>query len=259
MKVIIISRGRTRSSHLQKSISNTHNLRDLKENLIRGLHAYDPEFDIRYKNSKINIDELRFNQHKQLLINWTKTFFAQNNYVVKLWPRMLVSKPHEITYNLQDYKPNIVTDLSTILKLQEYDKVYFLDRNLIDSVYSWVYANITNNFLFFEGDKSYVKHLQQYDKISVKEEHFSMLKFYIYEIALQNKIREYLLIKNINHTLLNYDEIPDYVDKNFNKLSIYKDAKFDYSKKIANYDELSNYINQTYDQALIAVKDINFV
>jgi hypothetical protein len=259
MKIIIISRARTRSSYLQQNLAFNYGLTNLGERLGKASYAYSPSLNMKYMFNKGDINDLRFQHYQKLLVTITKDFFDKDNFVVKLFPRMLLSFPQQITGKIEDYRPNIVTNLTECIKLQEYDKIYFLDRELTDSACSWIYATITKNFLFFEGDRLYHDHIKKYNTITITEKYFSILDYYIYEMALQQEIKKFLISKNIQHTSLDYYDIPNYVSNNCNKISnVFKNSNFDYTQKITNYTEINDYINHTYCMAKLAIQDVVF-
>lgn len=259
MKILILSRGRTRSTYLQTKLCQTYNLTNYIEKFNKNSYAYSTDLDLKYRNNTQNIDDLRWNHFCKLTLDTRDTFFKTENFAVKLWPRMLLSFPQSVFGKLIDYKPKIITDLSYYTKIKDYDTIYFLDRDITDSVCSWIYATIIKNFLFKNIDNNKdIELLKRKETVTISDNYFPIINYYIYEIALQHKILDFLNQSKLNYVKLDYNEIPNYCNTHLSGIDVYKDYKLNYSEIITNYDSIKNYSFENYQIAKTIVNDINF-
>jgi hypothetical protein len=258
MKILLISRGRTRSTYLQSKLCQTYNLSDYGERFNKNSYAYSSSLDLKYNNTLDKVSDLRWNHFCNLTTDIVNSFFQTENFAAKLWPRMLVSFPQEISSNIETYNPNIITNLSLYFRIKEYDQIYFLDRDITDSVCSWIYAKIIKNFLFKNTGNSKIDMKLQNTPVCISDKFLPIVNYYIYEIALQYKILEYLYENDINFIKLDYNDIPNYCNSTLQGVDIYKHSNFDYSTIITNYSEIRDHSINTYEIAKILVNKIKF-
>lgn len=251
MKTLLICRPRTRSTVLIDALSKFYNLIDLDEN---------QKFSIsKFQNSTINSDmeedyfsifQGQFKQHVQ-------KNFKNDNFAIKLYPRMLTMSKHTIT-DLNTYNLKIITDLSYFTNIKKYDSVFYLTRDLIDSVCSWAYGNHIDYYNFRDQTTLQSKR-EQFPKLTIDIEQDGELKFYMLEAAILQHWKSYLIKNNIPYTELDYTEIPEYVTKtcpNIQSKTI--DSKLNYQEIITNYNELEQYINNFYEVCLEKTQHLIF-
>lgn len=259
MKILILSRGRTRSSYLQDKLSQTYQIDNYLEKLNTNGYAYSDTLNFKYRHVTGNVENLRWNHFCKLSREVTDNLFKNENFVVKLWPRMLVSFPQQVVGKLEDYKPKIITDLTTNYRIKEYDTIYFLDRDITDSVCSWIYARIIKQFLFKNiNDSKIDRRIQQLEPVVIPDNYLPTINYYIYEIALQHKILDYLYENQINFIKLDYNDIPDYCNSTLKGVDMFKHYNFDYNSVIVNYNEIRDHSLNAYEIAKSLVSNIKF-
>lgn len=243
MKTLIIARPRTRSNLLIHAHSEFHNLVDKHEIYTLGTGKI-----IESNTKNINFKHSLFESQVKKI---TEENFKQDNFVIKLFPRMVILGNHHIE-NLDSYEHRIIDNLSYFYNIQKYDKIYFLNRNIIDSVCSYMFGLHVQSFI--STDTS----LYDYNE-SVIIDIDDRLNFYLYEYAIQSRIKDFIERKNLSCTILDYQDIPQYVGftyPNIKNKTI--DSKIDYKKIITNYNEVCDYISQTYKTYLDKANNINF-
>lgn len=251
MKFLLISRPRTRSTLLIDALSKYYNITDKDENY---------KFTINKMPSTIlkpeNI-ETYFNSFQTLFKNAVQANFKENNFAIKLYPRMLMLGKHDIS-DLDSYSYKMITNLTYYTNIKKYDKIYYLTRNLKDSICSWAYGNALNYYNFRDKETLEAKR-NSLPSITIDIENDGELKFYIYESAILTHWKKFLIDTNIIFTEVDYNDTPQYVSDNFpNIKSKTIDSQFDYSKIITNYYEIDNFINDFYVRSLEETKDIKF-
>lgn len=246
MKILIVCRPRTRSTLLINSLSDFYNLNNKDENY-KFCHG---------KLSHALIDDTRFSLFENCIKSTTQNNFYEDNFVIKLFPRFLILNTMEID-SLEEYNLKIIEDLSYYISFNKYNQVYFLNRDLVDSVCSWAYGNYINTFNFYDN----ITHKNIFDqnlKLHIDINHNSILKFYILETAILNCWKTFLN-NNIQHISLDYNDIPTYISTNFqNIVSKSIDNKFNYKELIVNYNNLEKDIFRYYTQCYNKVKNIIF-
>jgi len=238
MKMGLISRARTCSSAVIFSLVKQYNLvnkYEIYNDITRNL---DKDY---YALSKGDFDrEKRF---KEKFLKFTDKLFLEDNFICKIWPAMLIATPHRVIEPFEKTKEKIIFDLTTYLKIREYDQLYFLDRNLYDSTASWAYSK-----------KSMIwrkQHRQPIVKLEPKD--FNTVKFYILEYCLHQKIKEFLIEQNIPFIDIK-DKPEPFIDSS---IPITK-SNNKYQELITNYDELYNFITDYYEIYVNNTKDWKF-
>ena len=235
MKIVLISRGRTCSTAISKSLAHLNNVEYLGETYFNTVHdnfvrhrTYRPKFS----------KEKVFTEFYQKLEVHTQSTFLKNDFLVKLFPSILHMPPNKMYKSdiFNSIKPYIISNLD-VLKITEYDKFYFLDRQFYNSIVSWVYSKKS---LIWHQNKINPK---KYTKIYLDKLDFATAKFYILEYFLQQKIRDYLNNKNIPYTYIDESNYDQFIDTNI--LSTTK-TEINYKDYITNIEELDVFIDYWY-------------
>jgi len=228
---------------------------------------YEPEqnseLKIRYKllNQYLPQEEITKNYKKHIEATNTK-LKESGKCVAKFWPRNLIFAYDGSKIKNEDlFEYEIYLDFNKVLKIEEYDKIYFLDRPIIESAISYSFAKETDNFLFWDqGHLNYVKKKSK-NKIIISEKTLYMTNFHIFESIIHHKLREFLIKTKIDFTYLGYDDCKDYVKNNLpsKKTSGYIETNFDYKEIIENYSDLLQIIEHKYNKFSEQLKDIEFI
>lgn len=198
-----------------------------------------------------------FSFFEKSLKEHTQKHFQSKNFAIKLYPRMLTMSEHSID-NLETYKLKIITNVSYVTNIKKYDTIFYLTRNLLDSVCSWAYGNHIDYFNFRDKEMLELK-LNQFPKLTINIENDSLLKFYLMESAILTHWKSYLLHNNIKFTELDYNQIPNYVNDNCPSIqSKTIDSKLNYQEIILNYSELQGFIDHFYKVCLEKTQDLIF-
>jgi hypothetical protein len=223
MKIGLICRGRTRSCIIQDSLSKKHKLINNFEIYLRAQKVF--------KKSEIN------NNFQTELKNITNTMFLKQNFICKLWPSMLINRPHmfENNQSFDDIKNKIIFNISEYFRISEYDELYYLNRDLHHSTFSWVYRCKRIKLM---------NHLQPNIPlvITMDDTDLSIARFYILEYCLQEKIKDFL-----NEQQIPYIDITEtynqYIDNKINTIP----SNNNYNKLITNSDMLPKFIDDWYN------------
>lgn len=246
MKILVICRPRTRSTFLINALSSFYNLENKDENY-------------KFCHKKFNhnlVDNNRFTLFQNCIKLTTQNYFKEDNFIIKLFPRMLTISNYEID-SVDEYNFKHINDLSYFTNINKYDKVYFLSRNLVDSVCSWAYGNFINHFNFY-NIKDFQETLSMNLSLEIDLNNDPILKFYIFEAVILDCWKSFL-DRNINFTTLDYSDIPEYVTNNLgNIVHTTIETKFDYKNLISNYGSLETEIQNYYDICYNKVKNILF-
>lgn len=250
MKIGLICRGRTRSSAIIRSLAHRYNLENLNESYFTILENVEQIQQLNKKILKNNTSYIEI--IKQRIINLTNKNFSNDNFIVKLWPSMLFfpdynfNLPNNIFF--ENVKNNVIFNISECWKIKHYDMLFFLDRNLNDSVYSWVWGKHTGQILIYKGEK------ENNSVITLTENDFNRAKEHILVFCLQQKIKEFLINSNLKVTYLNSNHNL-YID---NDVINIKNSNKNYKNLIQNIDELDKLISDWYPICLENTKDWQF-
>jgi len=245
MKIALVCRGRTYSTAIGKSIALKQNL-EFTGNYLRLHHQlllwynHRPEYNANNAYAKFT----------RTIQEETRNIFLKDNFLVKLFPSMLHFPPSLMVENatFDDVKNKFIFDTS-VLNLNQYDRYYFLDRNFIYSTLSWIYSC---KISYFHATK---KHTKNYPKINIDKIDLARTKFYIIEYFMQQKLRNYLDIKNIPYAYINENSYHEYIDAE--KLDTVK-TPINYENFIENIDELYTFINYWYPICEYETKNWSF-
>ena len=228
MKICILSRARTRSSIFCSSIQKYYQCKNLGE-----LYFYDKKI----------LDHTQENFEKNI-INSTEKFISNDNFVIKLWPKYLIyTKDRAAPHDLSDLY--IVSNLEKCFFLSRYDKIYYITRNIVDSVCSYYFAIYRQQWMF-SNEKQI---LDAKSKKLTFNFHGSQywLYFYLYETLLQEQILKYLQNNNLPFCEVDYEDIPKYCSETYydtNKADLRIDSKINYKEIFTNYFEVEEYVTK---------------
>lgn len=243
MRIGLISRGRTCSTAILQSLikkyGNLINNHEIYSSVTRNLpHDY-------YELTKLSSGTCgRIDRFKNKMIQFTNKLWLDEHFICKIWPSMFIARPHKILDPFADTKEKIIFDITTYIKIKEYDKLYFLDRDLYKSATSWTYSM-----------KSMIWKKHPYPPtITLESKDYDTAKFYILEYCLQHKMKTFLIENNIPFTDIGTNPKP-YIDPT---VTIQK-SNNDYRQLITNYDELHSFITDYYQICVDNTKDWYYV
>jgi hypothetical protein len=247
MKIGVISRGRTASSAVVNSLTTNNKLSN----------KFEIYFDMHIKLSRYyqlrpnTTKNIQFTDFQTKLYNLTKSLFDEGNFIVKIWPSMLCFPPHKIYKNqsFQDIKDNFIFDITEYLNIHQYDKLYFLDKDLHHSAISWVYSKKTK--IFHKRKNMSI----QIPKINLDSADYDTVRFYILEYCLHQKLRQFLLDKQIPFTEIS-NNFESYINSDMLKI---EESQNDYENLIYEYTDLYSYISEWYQVCIENTKDWYFI
>jgi hypothetical protein len=244
MKIGLISRGRTCSTAIIQSIAAKYNISNQHEIYTQTYNLIQNDYLLRKKKSL----ELERDKFESELKNITNKLFSQNGFIVKIWPRMLIY-PHSMsastTFGM--IKQNATFNITEYFKINQYDKLYFLDRDLHVSTASWTYSKKTHIFHYNKGDLTKPRR----PIITINEKDYDIIRFYVLEYCLQQKLKKFLLDSNIDFEDITNNSL-DLID---NSVATMRKTDNDYESLITNYDELQSFITDWYPICLENTKD----
>jgi hypothetical protein len=248
MKLGLISRGRTRSTTILFSLTEQNQLRNFGEDYFRAHIILKEHLEIRRNLDSEKIIKL----FEQKINEITNQMFTHGNFGCKIFTSMFVTPPSHIIKNtdtLSTIKSRTIFDATKYFRLQDYDKLYFLDRNLHDSAVSWIYTRKTKLYHTWKGEEKL-----SYTTIDLNEEDYGRAKFYVLEYILQQKLKKYMIEKSISFTEIDDSNYQEYLSES----SPLEKNLVDYKDVIQGYQQLLEFIDKTYIEYSSAVDDWNF-
>lgn len=260
MHFLILGRPRCRTSFVCDVLGNLHDASNFHESFDNTDQIKNQV--IRSKLTKVqNLQNRILEVQKKHCTKITNDVFNEKNAVIKLFTRHLVYPSDSIKEQFFEHKnypyffnkidqPHFltITDYIDIFQLKRYDEIFFLDRDLVTSTLSYVFNILVMKSPLYSSENQ-IKVLKQKNiTITIEENLYPYINFYVYEYIIQTQIKKDLQNSNIKFTELNYDDCIPYITNRFNKMPVSKfsDTKLDYSTIITNYSEIQDYINQTY-------------
>jgi len=245
MKIGLISRGRTRSTAIIQSLSVKLNVPNYRE-----IYRTIPDLIKKdYRLIRQQSIDLEFSRFKTDVLKITEQCFSQDSFITKIWPSMFtyhLSYKMSINETFDMIKKNTIFDITEYFKINQYDKLYFIDRSLHISATSWVYAY--KNKLYHFGKNGGEPHRPI---TTLNEKDFDVVRFYILEYCLQQKLKNFLLDNNIVFEDIT-DNSLEFIDSSIAKM---RKTNNDYKSLITNYDELQSFITDWYPICLENTKD----
>lgn len=251
MNHLVIASARSRSTFLLRSLSNFHKIENYGE-LYNDQRSYVASF---VRTSNMNFDAL----YRQRLRIVNNRMFSKNNFAVKLIPSACLWNPFNGDESMitEDSLKHLYTDITDLFEIPKFDYVYLLYRkNVVDYVLS--YMNSYNSKIF-----QYTSPLD-FKRNPVKAENMVITDYprvdkLLLPLALVSNFETYLKEKNIPHTTLEYDEVPDFVKNNFpNADPGVLENNFNYKEMAPNYDATSEYLLKRYEELSELAKKIVF-
>lgn len=239
MKILILSRYRTRSTYLIDSLCKLYNLENLGESyfsLNRNVsYQHMAQNSIFLKSASRNWDLYQKDFYNQTIYNLQKDKFA-----IKLFSKMISSHPLFLKEKDIGYI-KLFSHFSKICQIDGYSKIYFLDRNFEQSILSFLYSMHKGKSLYHKEDELVSQ------QISIAQNELDGLNSYILDIVVQEKILKFLNDHTISYTYLDYINVPNEIKNiGFDCQSKTLDANFKYENLILNYKEVLNYSSQFY-------------
>ena len=246
MNIAIISRPRTVSTAVINTLAKRHNLTNEFENYQALVGSLLPQSE-ELKNLDNEAKEKYF---KNAILLKTNKLFKNGNFICKIWPRMFMQAPAIMLPNwtIDQIKSKTIFDITSYYKIDQYDQLYFLDRNVYSTTASWAYSHKISVF-HTERRK---KHETPIIKLEVLD--LFQAKFHVLEYVLQQKLKDFLIEKKIAFIDIS-NNTEDYVDESL--LTTIK-SEHDYPSLISNYNELYDSITTWHKFFVDATGDWKF-
>lgn len=248
MNIAIISRPRTTSTAVINTLAIRHNLTNEFEDyqlLVSSLvgHSYSEEA----KNLDVVAKEEYF---KNAILSKTIKLFSKGNFICKIWPCMFICAPNTMFphWSIDYFKSKTAFDITRLFKIDQYDQLYFIDRDVYVTTASWIYSRRTGVF-HTERDKTHETPTIEIDFIDLAH-----AKFRVLECVLQQKVKDFLIEEQIPFVDIS-NNTEDYVDES---LLTTKKSEHDYPSLISNYDEFHNSITEWHKFFIDATSDWKF-
>lgn len=246
MKIAIIGMTRTRSSFLLDVMCRAYNAENLFEH-------YGKNTPDKFVHKFIKKDENIIWKKYQLEAKKETDYLFSNyeSFGTKIFPALFMNfnkmfinvsnKPLSYSFDKTD-----LMDLNLYFNLNQYDKVVLLHRdNLTDLLCSHWYAVQINKFLHVKEDKEQIVHYKPKSKLYLTTANEIVLKAGINSYLTLKHIPAYLDKLGIKYDQVEYNEVPEYVKKNYPQVeSMFVDTEFDYRNGILNYKELEKEIEK---------------
>jgi hypothetical protein len=248
MKILIISQPRCRTSLLCDVFKNYYKI-----------HNYGEDFDIRknifenaYSRQKMTGKEIALDDLQNTIRDHLSNVVSQikqKDGVVKLFPRYLFSYISEkhigINTPIEQFRFNVICDISNVLNLKMFDKILLLNRDLVEATMSWLHGLQTQVMTIY--DPTFYKYIsKKNERVLIQDEFLKYANFFILEHIIFNQLSTFIT-HNYNTLYLENNSIPKYINDNLQGVETkYYDTKYDYKDKIINYYDLKSYIETTY-------------
>lgn len=245
MKVMLLSMARTRSSVIVNSYAQKYQI----TNLFEEYRHVAPD----------NVSKLVFFQRpadlwdkfQKLTKQKTNEIFRNNpnGFVIKLFPVNILNDFQYNPYFNKNGDWNIteksILDLQEYFQISNYDKIIILYRkNSCDQICSWWHAYSKRFFLTDNQDEISRNIPKGKIHVGTLDPQYTIKCSIIYKKYLEY-ISTYLDKKNLKYTLLEYDDVPEYLENNFSDIQLSTiDTKFDYKNQIENYYSLSETVQK---------------
>lgn len=244
MNILVVCRLRTRSTYFLKNMCDYYNLTNHNESYFDISNTYSCSlqyanlYPIFYKRHQENWKKYSHKLYEKTVDNFTK-----GNFGIKLFSKMLSSHPlflHEHQFD----QIHVVSDIDKVCKFSSYDTIYFLDRNIIDSVASYVYSMKIGKSIYKKNTDSAARHIE------FTKDLFPSVNSYILDCIIQQKIERCLQDNNISYVHIDYNDVPIFLSnyKLQHSTDMPIDTKYNYTNLISNCNELVDYTNNIYSK-----------
>jgi len=252
MRILIVSRHRTRSSLLCYTLAEFYKISNKMEYYHRiplslqidPLLRLVPKLQLR--NYKIELDQFETQTKK-----FTEELFSDpRGFVIKFFPK------HLFLYNdLDDFQ--YIQNISSTYDFKKYDAIYNIDRDPVDSTMSYLYADYKNKWMvhtnYWHKDYQIKKR-----PITITDEMHKVIDLKVLEYLIQQKINTF--IKNIGLSVidLHYDTLPAFCEQNFVKSNTILDLENNYKDLITNYADIEGLIHEKINKLQVYADKIDF-
>lgn len=237
MHILIVGLPRSRTSYMASCCANQYKITNFHED-------FDSEFDNLYQRASllkksINVDEV--SKEKELFLRQvTSELFNTKGCVIKLFARHIITLTHsaKILTKTNNLAYKLIDDISSVFRIDDYDHIYIMNRNLMDAAMSFAYGKQTGNMLYLLNDPVKDK------KVEIKENALAELNYFLLESIVIEQLQLFLN-SNYNCINLDYSEAVNYVESNFaDQKSSYKESNYNYKDLISNYNEIEDHITK---------------
>lgn len=237
MRILIVGAPRSRTSYIANACAKHYNITNYHEEFDSSLRSF-------YERCKLIKKPIIFNEvneKKQAIFEKkNKELFENQGFVIKLFPRHIINLKHsdKILKNTDDLVYTVISNISEVLRLKEYDLIYCMHRNFLDAAISFAYGAQIESLLFLKNQQVKSK------KVIIEERVIHELNYFLLETLVFEELQKFMnsQYKCIN---LDYTKAVNYVETEFpNHIDHYQDPQFNYKELILNYDEISEHIIQ---------------
>jgi hypothetical protein len=205
MKICIIGFPRSRSSILLEAISNFYNIPIIGSTI----------------NQFLN-DKGVLNSHGGNIL--LKNCLRAKTGVIRLHPLQLMDKTNKYEFINFD-----------LLEFKQYDKIYFTERDAIDTIASECVAYTLKKYTYTSPEEL----VKDIPSIKITNEHRNLIKEHVHSENLVRDLKQYLTINNIFFEELWYDKIPEYLEVNFPTASTsHIKTNYNYRQIIEDYNDI---------------------
>lgn len=258
MRICNLGHARSRSSllifHLQNYYNNLTNYNETYAQLKKKSYG-------KYSaDQNLSLKDTQFANYSEKIFDFTNQIFSNsNNFIIKLWPRYM-----NCTNFVQEFDCFIL-NLNDCFKLNEYDKIYVTVREPVDTLcsyklgqlYKFHYTDLQEFTYYNQKKKSNYENNIVLDNLENRS--------LITEIFLIDKICEYMDKKNIKYKLINYNDAPQYLERNYPIIgNDYKhfmpmDNQLRYSEIIKNYAEVQDWVKNFRKDIMPKINNLRLV
>lgn len=211
MKICIIGLPRTRSSLLLETLSTFYSIDILGDN-INTLFVRRGDMYLKALKRFVDINS------------------SYHHGVVRYHPLQLVEG---FPYRILDFD---------MFNFQQYNKFYFTYRRSLPDFIASKFVAVTFDKFTYKSEEEIIKNI---NPITFTKENADIIKDYNKSIDIMNKLKEYLKPTGVPIEDLYYEDIPEYIEKNFpNTKTSHVETNYDYKQIITNYDDLLKFYNE---------------
>jgi len=252
MHILIVGSPRSRTSYIASACANQYKIKNFHED-------YDDYFSDFYERNRLLKKPIEIHdvvkKRELFLQNYTNNLFDMPGCVIKLFPRHIITLQHadKILKKIDDLKYQVIENISDILRLQDFDKIYVMHRSLVESAISFAYAKQVGYMLYIFPQKVKNK------KLTIQQNVLDELNYFLLENIVLEDLQTFL---NNNYNCINLDfhKAIEYVDIEFTDKGqiMYQDPKYNYKNLILNYSEVEDYIHKTFSNLQSKRIECNF-
>lgn len=250
-RIAVFSTPRTKSSFVLHAACKHYNAKNHYE-LWTGIHS------IILKVPLPNVWDI---WKRKIQIKTQELFTRDINFGLKVWAPAFINK-HEFLNNRDKFlaNPTVLFNLTEHFNFNQYTEFYILKRNTTDMICSWLHGKETE--LWGYNSSADIKQYHPMYYKSNFDENFktyqNLLDWLIYSSLVIDRIEPYLQSINKQYHLLDFDEIPSFVENKFNLTSPYIPNDFKYSDVVKNYNLFDEYVQEKKEFFLKHTQNFNF-